>query len=240
MFAMIKGIVKRIPGVLWVRAQINQYLMCRSFPGSAAYWENRYNAGGTSGVGSYGKLAEFKASVLNWFVAEKKITSVIEFGCGDGNQLLYAIYPRYIGLDVARKAIRLCQEKFKNDVTKSFFLYDPECFVDGAGVLRADLALSLDVLFHLVEDQVFTRYMGLLFQAGQRFVIIYSSNHDEITCSPHEREREFTNYVAAHFPQWELIAKIENQYPLSKYPAPLGSLADFYIYERKDCDSRTE
>jgi hypothetical protein len=172
MLAMIKGIVKRIPGVLWAHAHMNQCLMWRNFPGSAAYWENRYSAGGTSGAGSYGKLAEFKASVLNRFVAEKQITSVIEFGCGDGNQLLYAMYPRYIGLDVARKAIRLCREKFQNDVTKSFFLYDPECFVDRAGVLHADLALSLDVLFHLVEDEVFTRYMELLFQAGQRFVII--------------------------------------------------------------------
>ena len=52
-----------------------------------SYWENRYKNNGNSGAGSYGRLAEFKADVINNFIAENKITSVIEFGCGDGNQL---------------------------------------------------------------------------------------------------------------------------------------------------------
>ncbi len=232
--ATIKGLLKKMPGARWAKARLNQHLLWRKFPGSADYWQNRYSVGGTSGAGSYGQLAEFKALVLNQFVTAKQIASVIEFGCGDGNQLSYAVYPRYIGLDVARAAILLCKEKFQNDNTKSFFLLDPECFVDRAGIFRADLALSLDVLFHLVEDAVFERYMDLLFLAGQRFVIIYSSNFDALTPSPHERERQFTGYVAEHFPQWRLMEKIENRYPLSKYPEPLGSLADFYIYERID------
>ena len=34
------------------------------FPGSAEYWENRYAYGGSSGQGSYGRLAKFKAEVV--------------------------------------------------------------------------------------------------------------------------------------------------------------------------------
>jgi len=234
LISTVKGAAKRIPGVRWARSQIGNYLRRRSFKGSSAYWEGRYRAGGTSGVGSYGHLAEFKASVLNQFVVDRAITSVIEFGCGDGNQLRYAAYPRYIGLDVAHEAIRLCRAKFEDDSTKSFFVYDPECFVDHGGVFQADLALSLDVLFHLSEDSVFARYIELLFQAARRFVIIYSSNHDEITSSPHERHREFTRHVAAHVSGWRLAEKIENRYPLSRYPAPVGSLAEFFVYERRD------
>ena len=45
------------------------------FPGSKAYWEERYLQGGDSGVGSYEFFAEFKAQVLNEFVAEKRISS---------------------------------------------------------------------------------------------------------------------------------------------------------------------
>ena len=30
-----------------------------AFPGSKKFWENRYSKGGTSGYGSYGKLAEY-------------------------------------------------------------------------------------------------------------------------------------------------------------------------------------
>ena len=58
------------------------------FPGSRDYWEQRYSSGSNSGDGSRGKLAEFKAEIINSLVKDKKIESVIEFGCGDGNQLL--------------------------------------------------------------------------------------------------------------------------------------------------------
>ena len=77
----------------------------RHFPGSAAYWESRYAKGGSSGVGSYGRFAEFKAEVLNRFVATHSVQSVIEFGCGDGNQLALASYPWYLGYDVSATAV---------------------------------------------------------------------------------------------------------------------------------------
>lgn len=52
--------VARIPMV----AQLRRL----AFPGSAAYWETRYRGGEMSGSGSYGRLAEFKAEILNEFV----------------------------------------------------------------------------------------------------------------------------------------------------------------------------
>lgn len=237
---MMKRFLGEMPAVQWVRNRIALYETRRHFTTSADYWETRYRDGGTSGSGSYGHLAAFKAEVINNFVKKHHIASVIEFGCGDGNQLVLAQYPLYTGLDISRTAISLCRDKFRNDQKKSFFFYDPEFFIDSAGVFRADLALSLDVIFHLVEDSVFTRYMELLFQAAQRFVIIYSSNYNEISCSPHERERQFSDYVASKFKDWKLIEKINNRYPLSEYPAPMGSLADFYIYEWQHLDARTE
>ena len=91
---------------------------------------------------------------------------MIEFGCGDGNQLSLAEYPSYIGLDVSRTAIGLCQRRFSGDPAKSFFLYDGTCFTDRAGVFAADLALSLDVVYHLTEDAVFETYLRHLFAAG--------------------------------------------------------------------------
>ncbi len=78
---------------------------------------------------------------MNSFVIEHDICSVIEFGCGDGNQLSLANYHAYIGLDVSKAAIKLCKERFQHDETKSFNLYDPQYFVDKYLVFRADLAL---------------------------------------------------------------------------------------------------
>jgi hypothetical protein len=53
------------------------------------YWENRYKNGGNSGEGSYALKAEYKANVLNNYIQKLNIKSIIEFGCGDGNNLLF-------------------------------------------------------------------------------------------------------------------------------------------------------
>jgi hypothetical protein len=55
---------------------------------SRADWEERYAVGGSSGVGSYGKFAEFKADA-------NKINTIIEFGCGDGNQPRLTTYSKH-------------------------------------------------------------------------------------------------------------------------------------------------
>ena len=62
----IKEAVKKIPILGNIARRINQKISkMKPFPGSEKYWEKRYIAGGNSGAGSYGKLAEFKAEVLN-------------------------------------------------------------------------------------------------------------------------------------------------------------------------------
>jgi hypothetical protein len=114
---------------------------------SAQYWRNRYRAGGNSGAGSYGRLAAFKAEIINAFVRQHDVASVIEFGCGDGAQLKLADYPAYIGFDVADESVELCRSKFLGDSTKEFknaASWDYE---------HADLTLSLDVIFHLERSR---------------------------------------------------------------------------------------
>jgi hypothetical protein len=195
------------------------------FPGSSAYWEERYAAGGTSGAGSYGQLALYKAGVVNQFTVENQVSSVIEFGCGDGNQLSYAKYPQYTGLDVARTAVANCIRMFKEDRSKSFFLYDPECFHDPAGLFKARLALSLDVVFHLVEDDVFEKYMSDLFAAASEYVIIYSSNFDSPR-SFHIKHRRFDQWVALNMPEWVLLRAIPNELAAETF-------SEFYIYAKR-------
>src|SRR5689334_12644093 len=124
----MKEILKRIPIVGDVARRIygsfasSTKAALEAFPGSAEYWENRYSAGGHSGVGSYGSFAQFKADVLNEFVATNHIENVIEFGCGDGNQLSLAKYPKYMGFDVSSTALSKCRQRFESDPSKSFRL----------------------------------------------------------------------------------------------------------------------
>lgn len=193
---------------------------------SADYWEKRYEAGGTSGAGSYNRLAEFKANFLNKFVEDHQISSVIEFGCGDGAQLGRTRYPNYIGVDISHTALEICRSKFCGDGTKRFLHWDavtPDIF--------ADLSLSLDVVYHLIEDPVFEAYMQRLFDSGRRFVIVYSSNNDQATTSLHVRHRHFTNWVDQNSPQWRLESTVKNAYPFDPSNPDETSFADFYVFE---------
>ena len=201
------------------------------FPGSPEYWDNRYQTGGNSGAGSYGHLAQFKATFLNAFVADRDVQSIIEFGCGDGAQLALAKYPTYIGVDVSPAAVKTCIAKFHYDRSKSFFIYDGDCFVDNQRIFSAELALSLDVIYHLVEDRIFERYVQHLFGSARRFVVVYSSNHDEVIPNTHVRHRKFTEHVSVNFPDYSLIDCVQQKYPMSTNGAE-GSFADFYIFSR--------
>jgi SAM-dependent methyltransferase len=197
----------------------------RLFPGSADYWEDRYAKGGTSGSGSYGKQAEWKASVVNGWVAELGVTSVVDLGCGDGNQLALAEYPRYLGLDRSATAVKLCIERFADDPTKSFLRYDPVTLSDAAGWLRGDMTISLEVIFHLVEDEVFEDYMVRLFDSAERYVVICSIANDGSELAPTEKHRDFTRWIADARPDWELVQRVDP-------PQDVRLISSFFLYRR--------
>lgn len=199
----------------------------RPFSGSKDYWVNRYDAGGHSGAGSYRKLAEFKAEILNDVVRQNNIPDVIEYGCGDGNQLKLAKYPSYIGFDVSPKAVSLCEEIFRGDTTKTFKL------VEDYKEEKAELTLSLDVIYHLIEDSVFAEYMHRLFDSSKKYVIVYASDTDEnpVGQAVHVKHRNFTKWVKEMKPEWKLVQHIPNKYPFQGNPRT-GSFADFFIYEK--------
>jgi SAM-dependent methyltransferase len=199
------------------------------FRGSAAYWDARYRAGGNSGAGSYGRLATFKAEVLNEFVRSRGIRSVVEFGCGDGAQLALARYPRYDGVDVSPTALRLCMDRFAGDTTKNFHLADKL----PAGFGPFDLVLSLDVIYHLVEDAAFDGYMRGLFDHAKNLVVIYASDQDLPGTSPHVRHRAFTPWIERHRPDWRMAAKTPNRYPYDEADPDETSFADFHFFERR-------
>lgn len=202
------------------------------FASSAQYWDERYRLQGNSGAGSYGRLAQFKAEVINCFVEHQSVSSVMEFGCGDGNQLSLARYPRYVGYDVAESALELCRTRFADDASKTFSLA-PSWQGE-----EAELVLSLDVIYHLVEDEVFERYMTTLFRAATRFVIVYASNDEGLnrllgSHVKHVRHRKFTDWIAANIAApWRLMGFVPNIYPFSRHDQENTSFADFYIFSK--------
>ena len=110
----MKQFIKRIPVIGTLATSAKKLLFPQSiFTTSEEYWIERYKSGGNSGAGSYNNLAAFKGEVINEFVSKNKIETVIEFGCGDGNQLEYFKFPSYIGFDISPFIVSKCRERFK-------------------------------------------------------------------------------------------------------------------------------
>jgi len=234
MSKLLKNIIKSTPVIGKLLISLNKKiknkieLNAENFE-SKSYWESRYLANGNSGAGSYNHFAEFKAEVINNFVVDNNISSVVEFGCGDGNQLKLSKYNSYLGFDVSSKSLEICRKVFSDDRSKEFRLMDSY-----ANDIR-QLSLSLDVIYHLVEDDVFHDYMKTLFSAAERYVIIYSSNTADqtLTSAIHVRHRKFSDWVEVNCPNWKLIKFLPNKYPYNG-DSNSTSFADFYFYGRDD------
>ena len=179
---------------------------------SKEYWIKRYDNGGNSGVGSFGQIAEYKASIINDFIEKKDLKSVLELGCGDGYQLSLFNVKLYNGYDVSNKVVKDNQIKFSNYK----FSTNIEDFT------KQDLTISLDVILHLIEDSVYEDYMKMLFNMSNKYVIIYSANIDK-DFGNHCKYRNFTKDIPNNF---KLIEKIENPFK------GLDTQSDFYIYEK--------
>jgi len=199
------------------------------FETSATYWEDRYRLGGHSGAGSHGRLAKFKAEFLNKLVADKGWQTVLEMGCGDGAQLELASYPSYVGVDVAPTAVALCRGRFTDRDDFQFIVTGEE------PIPSCDVGLSLDVIYHLVEDVTFERYMSDLIGHSTKGLVIYTSDSDLFTPyrtePPHIRHRPVQRWMVEHHPEWKLSARVANPYPWDDRDIDNTSFADFYVYE---------
>ena len=225
----MKNRIKKIPIV--GRFAVHLYRQLKksvAFSSSEAYWEKRYLEGGNSGPGSYNRLAAFKAEVINTFIKNHQVVTVIDFGFGDGNQLRLLKVPTYLGFEVSDSAVSRCQQIFRGDDSKTF-----KHLREYSGE-QADLTMSLDVLYHLVEDRAFDDHMMKLFSSARKYVAIYASNFEEDEASavlPHVKRRKFTPWVGEHRPEFQLKELVPNQYPFDG-DAKTTSRAEFYIYER--------
>ena len=161
--SIVEFLGKRFAGVISKRSSRKT-----AFPGTAAYWDARYVEGGNSGAGSYGKFAQFKAQVLNDVFKRFGVRSVIEFGCGDGNQLKLLDVGDYTGVDISSEAVALCRRTFEGHGGRRFMTTAE--YAASPSQFEADCALSLDVVYHLVEDRTFNLYMSDLFSAARRSV----------------------------------------------------------------------
>jgi SAM-dependent methyltransferase len=217
--------MKRLDFLKKIKQQI---LVGKEFKSSSVYWDQRYRVGGNSGQGSYGQLATYKAEIINDFIEKNNIVSCVEFGCGDGNQLQFYKIDNYLGYDVSETVLKLCRNKYKNDSGKSFRNIKDYYHAS------FDLSLSIDVIYHLVEDSIYLDHMEILFASADKYVIIYSSDFDSNSKGwkqDHVRHRQFTDWIDKNIKNFKLIDHIPNKFS-KKENDHNTSYADFFIYHK--------
>lgn len=193
---------------------------------SAEYWEQRYAKNGNSGLGSYGELAAFKSRVVNSLLLKYDIQKVLDWGCGDGNQISTINFKQYVGLDVSKTIVLKCREKFKNDKTKIFHIPSQENLDKYGG--GCDMTLSLDVLFHLIEDDVYQLYLDNLVKYTTKFILVYSCNFDDDNFAVHVKPRSFQSDLESR--GVKLVEFYSN--PFKSNDHTRGSFSDFYLFSK--------
>lgn len=181
------------------------------------YWDDRYLSGGTSGLGSYGLIAEHKAKVINEYIDKYHIETISDYGCGDGNQLLLLRnFLKYDGFDISKSIVSKCMKL--NTIRNTSFHSD----IDEMPI--AELTLSLDVIYHILDESDFNEHLQQLFSKSTKLVIIFSTDYIlDTKCVEHIRHRKFTDIVAKKYHDFKLIDIIDNEF---------DTAAKFYIYEK--------
>lgn len=218
----MRRIVKRLVG--WMRGYHRPPTVPPADFDYKEYWDERYRSGGDSGTGSYGDLADFKADYIHAFLAKHPVQTVLEFGCGDGNQLRLMRYPRYLGLDVSAAAVERCAKIFRDDPTKRFLVYTPGSLTN---LPPADLVLCLDVLYHITDEEEFRTTLRDIFASAAKYVILYTSLEKPPGDEPvHIRHRDIRRALL-EFPAF-------SERDVARFPRPEFSSASFILLERSE------
>lgn len=189
---------------------------------STKYWDDRHKQG-AQGAGSTGRHYEFKLEVVQRIVKKYKVSSVVDYGCGDGRQLKNLKVRDYLGLDISPTAIEKAQAYAGKGRQ-----YD--VIPDDLNECRRDMAISLDVIAGLPGGE-FEEYMTNLFFMAQKYVLIYAPNRtsEGLKLSSHMHFRRFTDWIEANV-KAEQIEHIPNRYPAASGGNDV-SFSEFFLFE---------
>lgn len=220
-----------IPFLRTVRRMITLPGDTVQFETSDQYWKERYKSGGNSGEGSYGPLARYKAAFINEFWRANDVASAVEFGCGDGNQASMLDIPKYLGVDISEDCIawarkNIARENWQFETLDRYLAANAESY---------DLGLSLDVIYHLVEDETYRSYVRNLCNSASRFLLIYASNLEAYDPKvPHVRHRAVVADVERWHPEWTFVRTERNPHAVEHdNENDYGSFAHFHVFEKK-------
>lgn len=175
---------------------------------SATYWEQRHaerrGHWRANGPGSRGRLLSYKVALVQALVDETRAHSLLDLGCGDAQLGARVNVDHYLGVDVSPTAAEAARARLgmrgRGGTVEVLTLAQLP-----PAIGMVDVAISMDVVFHLLEDEAYHDHLQRLFDVAKRAVGIYST----VTESPvfgHVRHRAVERDVAAlSWLDWECI-----------------------------------
>jgi hypothetical protein len=195
------------------------------------FWENKYDQGGISGLGSIGLYRNWKWNKIVQNCG-KNIKSIIDVGCGDlrfwqhpiANRIMKGDNFTYWGIDVAENIIKR-NVKFYPDgrfICAPAHVRQPQ--------LRASVVLGLDLLFHIMDDRDYFRTVQNLCRYANLYLVIYTWKKN-----PFESLNTNTDGVSQTFRELGNARHIFNRNDMNlcwSYDVPYDPFGKLYIFRR--------
>lgn len=132
-------------------------------------WDEHYKSGGKSGDPSdYAKSREWKHSIISKY-CDIKSNSIIDIGCGDLQFWQGRKPAKYTGIDISPTIIASHIEKYPD---RRFICASSDELLD----ISADMVMCFDMLWHIIDDEVYINTIRNMAVYSKRYIIIYTWN----------------------------------------------------------------
>lgn len=184
------------------------------------YWENIYASGGNSGAGSRGKLKDWKWSQITESIGDT--SNIVDIGCGDMKFIGGHEPINYVGIDISKTIIDVNKLVYPNYI---FYNINADQYIPQ---LRAPVVLCMDLLFHIIDDDIYYKILDNIIKYSSKYIVIYSWDKNPIPLwnlkaryygsNKYQKFRNFDNDVKRFESRgFELIVKSKVSY--NKYGA---------------------
>lgn len=184
-----------------------------NYQGDYDYWFHRHRRGAgrrefeADGRGSAGHLRAYKAAFVNAMARKYDCRTAIDLGCGSAWLYGLTSFDEYTGFDISPSAIWRAYLEHGCPKNAEFHIFDPE----RTELRRADVAVSLDVVYHITEEVDLWAYLAAMCEAARRLIVVYAADEDPVeTDPPHIARRRFVPLIEKR--GWRLAESPENPY----------------------------
>ncbi len=198
---------------------------------SQNYWRIRNRDLSASGSGSRGSLLDYKVEFINSLISRLAVTSLIDWGFGDGALASRIQVQDYLGIEISEDLVNRMLTSPATEINNHKYILSGQY----TGNVR-ELALSIDVIYHLTEDSTYHSYMANLFSSSSKYVLIYSSglyDTKDLPSAIHVRHRDLHRYHTANLQtEFSIEGIFKNPFPYNKRQPENTSFADFILLKR--------